>query len=575
MRPLKLSTLKIANFRCFSDHEVEFTSSTLIVGRNNAGKSTLVEALRYVSLVTERMHGLAFKAPPESLDLGLGMRGLQPSIDSLTVHEIGIFYKYGQGPARISATFTNGCRIDVYISEKPSIHAVIYNERGRQVTAHKELSNAIPVVSILPQITPLMQNEKVLNDDYVKAMMQTSRSSLHFRNQLRLFTDDYGEFRRVVEGSWPGIEVLELVEPTQLDDDRALNLLLRDGDFSAEVGWMGHGLQMWLQTMWFLVRSRKSSVLILDEPDVYMHADLQRRLIRMLNADERQFIVATHSPEMMAEVKPESILVLDRTRKKSKSTASSVEVQEILQHVGSVHNLSLAKLAVHNKIVFVEGDDMQLLKQFQNIIDPASSVPIDVLPSMSIGGWTQWQSVLAVARFFKENDVQIEVHCLFDTDYHLDEEITKRYSEASDSGVRLTILKSKEIENYAIVPRAIASLLSAKSGAKVSPNQVSDHINQVGEAMLPDTIDSYASEIHRLDRSLDLSTCNKRARAVVERKVQENGLRRVVSGKEMFARIQDVSRTLYGATYSVNTLIGHVAADEIDIDLVQFIRSLQ
>ena len=44
--------------------------------------------------------------------------------------------------------------------------------------------------------------------------------------------------------------------------------------------------------------------LVLDEPDVYMHPDLQRRLIRFLLRRDQQVIVATHSIEMMSEVEP-------------------------------------------------------------------------------------------------------------------------------------------------------------------------------------------------------------------------------------------------------------------------------
>ena len=36
---------------------------------------------------------------------------------------------------------------------------------------------------------------------------------------------------------------------------------------------MGHGVQMW-----FIVKAGKDGFIILDESDVYMHADLQRRL---------------------------------------------------------------------------------------------------------------------------------------------------------------------------------------------------------------------------------------------------------------------------------------------------------
>lgn len=67
----------------------------------------------------------------------------------------------------------------------------------------------------------------------------------------------------------------------------------------AEVALMGHGLQMWLQTMWFLCRSSPTATVVLDEPDVYMHPDLQRRLVRLVRGRYPQIIIATHSVEIV------------------------------------------------------------------------------------------------------------------------------------------------------------------------------------------------------------------------------------------------------------------------------------
>jgi energy-coupling factor transporter ATP-binding protein EcfA2 len=61
-------------------------------------------------------------------------------------------------------------------------------------------------------------------------------------------------------------------------------------------------------------RARNAATLILDEPDVYLHADLQRRLIRCLNVGRSQVIVATLSVEIISEVVPDQILVVDKRR---------------------------------------------------------------------------------------------------------------------------------------------------------------------------------------------------------------------------------------------------------------------
>src|SRR5262245_37367385 len=92
---------------------------------------------------------------------------------------------------------------------------------------------------------------------------------------------------------------------------------------------MGHGVQMWLQTMWFLIRSKGTETVVLDEPDVYMHADLQRKLIRYIRARFTQVIVTTHSSEIM----------------ESRHADNLPAVQAVLANLGSAQNVHLARLA--------------------------------------------------------------------------------------------------------------------------------------------------------------------------------------------------------------------------------------
>ena len=50
--------------------------------------------------------------------------------------------------------------------------------------------------------------------------------------------------------------------------------MLRE-DGCAEVADFGHGVQMWLQITWFLSRIDQNSIVVLDEPDAYLHPDQQ------------------------------------------------------------------------------------------------------------------------------------------------------------------------------------------------------------------------------------------------------------------------------------------------------------
>ena len=50
-----IKKIKIKNFRCFENCEIDFKMLSILVGKNNAGKSTLIEALRLVSVGVNRV----------------------------------------------------------------------------------------------------------------------------------------------------------------------------------------------------------------------------------------------------------------------------------------------------------------------------------------------------------------------------------------------------------------------------------------------------------------------------------------------------------------------------------------
>ena len=60
-----LEELQLKNFRGFENHKLPLRSLSILVGRNNAGKSSIVEALRLIAIVTARYQYLAYHPPKE------------------------------------------------------------------------------------------------------------------------------------------------------------------------------------------------------------------------------------------------------------------------------------------------------------------------------------------------------------------------------------------------------------------------------------------------------------------------------------------------------------------------------
>jgi predicted ATPase len=111
-----------------------------------------------------------------------------------------------------------------------------------------------------------------------------------------------------------------------------------------ELAWAGDGIQIWVQLLWHLFRAQGSVTIVLDEPEVYLHPDLQRRLVRLLDGTSAQIILASHSGDVIAEAPPGSVLWVDRRL----GTACRAKSQQSLTHLsaclGSSYNLGVAPL---------------------------------------------------------------------------------------------------------------------------------------------------------------------------------------------------------------------------------------
>lgn len=575
-----LAKLRLQNFRCFDDHVIPLHQTTIIVGRNNAGKSTIVEALRLVSIIVNRYQFLKFSDVPDWLDIPRINRGISPSIKGMEFNFETVFHRYGEPPAIITATFDTQHTITIYIGHESKIHAVIKNPDGTTViTKGKAKEVSLGNVSTLPQVAPLSHNEKILSSDYVRGAMSSSLAPLHFRNQLNLLHEIINEFKKIAENTWPGLKILELQGQGEMPETE-LTLLIRDGDFVAEVGWMGHGLQIWLQIMWFLARTSENSTIILDEPDVYMHADLQRKLIRLLRNRAQQIIIATHSIEIMSEVEPEQVLIVDRKKKESTFTSSLPGVQQVINQIGGVHNLQLARLWNSRKCIFVEGKDISLLKHFHDTLFPKNQEPFDTIPNMTIGGWGGWNYVVGSSMLLKNSGgEEIVTYCIFDSDYHTPDEIKERLKNAKSHEVQMHIWARKEIENYLLLPKVIQRIISSsivKGAVSPTKDEIIEHIDKIAEILKDSTFDAMADEFLIQDRKGGVGNANKLARERINHawKTREGRLS-IISGKSVISRLSEWSQTKFGVILSSHKIAHELLFSEIPPEIVDVVTAIE
>lgn len=573
-----LKSLQMKNFRCFANHKVVFSPLTVMVGPNNAGKSTVVESLRLLSWVLERLGTANFVSRPTEVKGAPRGKGiLLPKQLTEYLKSEATFHRYNdENPAEITGVFRGGLWVRLYVGGFGRVFAVVKHNSNRVKNRSQAAQLKISGLVTLPQIGPLQRAEVSLKPDYVRSNLSTHLSSHHFRNQLNLLRTHVGNFRKLSQQTWSGLQIKDLIAPPREIHGESISLTVRDGDFVGEIGLMGHGLQMWLQTVWFLCRVKEEQSVVLDEPDVYLHADLQRKLIRLLRNRSSQVIIATHSIEIISEVEPEEILMVDRSKKESRPITSAPGVQKVVDLLGGVQNLQATRLWSSGRCLIVEGKDIPILKILHDRVCKNTGMPLDTIPNIQTGGWGGWEKALGAAMLLKRADKSLRVYCLFDRDYKLQEDLDDRRDSAAKNQIDLHIWSVKELENLLLNPNTIARLISNKSsGAGPSVQDVREAFEIITEDLKDRTLDAISHEYHLKNKSHSIGKGNEYARTVIKQvwETLEDRLG-LVSGKAVISGVSKWAQDNYGCGLSARQLALEMRVDEIPKEARVFLTAL-
>lgn len=402
--------------------------------------------------------------------------------------------------------------------------------------------------------------------------MSTRLSSRHFRNELYLYKKQYFQtFVDTAQSTWPGLRITELLYDS--GEDR-IDLMVFDADYAAEIGLMGSGLQMWLQIVWFISRCPTEGTIVLDEPDVYMHPDLQRRILKIVQNRFRQVIIATHSVEIISGVEPYQIVTVDKKTRKMQYAGNYRAVQEVINNLGSNHNLSLVRLGSAKKCVFVEGKDIKTLTKFQSILSPENRLSLDQLPTVELGGWSRFDEALGAARlFYEETRGGIETYCILDRDYHTEEEIEEVYCRADDNHLKLHVWERKEIENYILEPKAIFRVANLDADLF---DDFTGRLFEMLDTLRPETLGGIMDQLAFLDKSKTPSYFVKRAETILNKKWNTlEGRLATANGKSLISAINGWIRYKYKKSCSRNKLISALEPEDISQEIKDLVRKLE
>lgn len=366
MHPLR--SISLINYKRFEKFTLTCKGSNVLVGPNNAGKSSTLDALRIIS---DFMRYAGYRLPYRESHGNDGVCATYRLDQTLvSIPLTNVVKDYSDEPARIHVKHTNGnsFKIELHPS-RPAIGYLVVSS-GKLPSSLKEFRAAFPLdLVIVPTLAPFEENEPKIEESRVKSVMKSRLASRNFRNIWLLASDkDFEKFRILVSKGWEKIDV-HRPEAFLIDRTYFLEMMFREGASTREVHWAGFGFQVWMQICGQMVLGTPSSVLVLDEPDVYLHPDLQKRLVDIVKSQFSQNFLATHSTEIINHVRPGDVVMIDNKTVHAKRVSSDRNYKQLYSYIGSSENADFAKLSRAKRIIFFEGNDKRLIKKL-----PASSV---------------------------------------------------------------------------------------------------------------------------------------------------------------------------------------------------------
>jgi len=381
------------------------------------------------------------------------------------------------------------------------------------------------------------------------------------------------------------------IEPPKVDlthNKPVLHMFCPEERIPREIFWAGFGFQVWCQMLTHLVQSRGSSIFLIDEPDIYLHSDLQRQLVGLLRNLGPDILIATHSTEIISEAETDDIVIVDKRRKSARRVRDPGELTEVFTILGSNLNPVLTQLAKTRRVVFVEGQDFQIIARFARKLGYAevgsrsrfAVVPIlgcdpDRIRNLKRGMEATLGSSVAAA-------------AILDRDFRSDEECRHLKRECGSICDLVTVHGCKEIENLLLVPaaidRAVAKRLtdrSRRTGEQVSGGEVADQLladfaAEQRSYVLSQRLASRRRFWRQFNPTMDEASVSQEGLEEFEALWNDRGQRRsLLPGKEALAFVNRRLQELFGVSVTSTAVVEALRIDEIPEAVVDLLRGLK
>ncbi|MBL7208998.1 MAG: AAA family ATPase [Dehalococcoidia bacterium] len=466
-----LAELQVKNFKGIRELSTKFDPITLLVGANNSGKSTLLQAIGLFYYCIEKC-GI-----PDPTGKVILKKQVMPfsSFDLIPAHDIKELVTNGITPSDrkrgiyMWGKLYSGQQFDFTIySAYSTLMVILLGESAPKKMSKKEFEFASRQPLYVPGFSGVVAKEFLSTNQRVEELLGSGHHNEVLRNLiLRLGTDDRidslsrilrDEFSVRFEGVQGDPNAMKFLRAAYRDDALRipLDIISAGSGFLQVLQIITHGLQS------------PSPILLLDEPDAHMHMQLQEHFINLLRKfagdHKMQIIMASHSETFSRTMDLSEIRLIDRKTNRSDSFSEPITMRADLNSHGVwPDEPELAEALRIKRVLLCESSpDAELLSSFaMNHIPDWSTVEkqYQVITTEGANDNTvaRMQAVVGILNTLLRGNVCVAY--LRDRDLMCDERKENAEQQSKAEGLNLVITQRRNRESYLVEPKIIESAI--------------------------------------------------------------------------------------------------------------------
>ena len=568
-----LKRIEFKRYKRLERFSLSCTQANILVGPNNAGKSSILDALRVMSGVQRH----AKRLKPKLIRTRTGETwGYEVPDSAIPVNIANVVHNYGDEDAVIDFVHENGRTFSIEL-HPDRITRVYVDDAGKSISSGRAYFDRFPLAPIVvPTLSPFEIEEEWVTDETVDRNRGGRLASRHFRNTwYRSSAEEFQQFAEIIADTWPGVSIQKAARPF---GPNHLEMFYREGLYEREISWSGFGFQVWMQIVSHMLRGSREAIFVLDEPDIYLHPDLQSKLLQLVRGRFDQFFLATHSPETINHSRPGDIVSINSRFKSAKRIRSDAEYNQVYTYIGSIENVELSKLSRAKRVIFFEGKDKKLLAKLSERAGLRNLAYDNETLVIGVGGYGQWKRVVEAAWTFR-NVLQVEVKILaiFDRDYRDAREIADFTDRVMSEEVYCRVWQRKEMENYLLIPRSLRAAIIKRLRTKeieLTEKAIDQLLADVTEVQQHDVQGQLTGNALSYERSIGskkdagdiAAACS---RDFGERWASLEGRFRLIAGKQFISDLSGKMQSQYGVSLTESMILEEIKKSDLDVELIE------